>query len=151
MDHEIRDFPPTRVVGRRHLGPYPQIGRAFEELFSRLTDVPVVGPPIAIFYDDPHDVPESDLRSDAAAPVPADFEASPEGLHIVDMPPGKYAVHLHRGSYEGLPGAWKEFESGALPAAGITPREGLCFERYLNDCSQVPPAELLTEIWVPVR
>jgi AraC family transcriptional regulator len=150
MHAELREFPATRVLCRRHTGAYNQIGTAFGELFPLLQGVPIQGPPIAIFHDDPGHVSEDQLRSDAAVPVPSDFDQTPDGLQLLDMPGGAYAVGLFRGPYDGLGEAWSQFESQSVPETGRRARDGYCFERYLNDCDEVAPEELLTEIWVPV-
>jgi DNA gyrase inhibitor GyrI len=38
-----------------------------------------------------------------------------------------------------------------LPDNHLIAGEGVCFESYMNMPGQVPEAELITEIWVPLK
>ena len=73
MDVDIKHMPKLRVGTVRHVGPYNQIPKAFEQLGA------VAGPSgllqkaqgmIAIYHDDPETTPQDQLRSDAALVVP---------------------------------------------------------------------------------
>ena len=63
---------------------------------------------------------------------------------------GEFAVTTHLGSYEGLPGAWRR-ATEAMAARGRERRKAASYEIYLNDPTQVPEAELKTEIWIPIE
>ncbi len=54
MDVTIVNQPELRIAGIRHIGPYPQIGRAFGSLGGILKGPPPAGSQmIALFHDDP--------------------------------------------------------------------------------------------------
>jgi AraC family transcriptional regulator len=152
MKLEIRELEHTPILALRHVGPYHEIGEAFRSLFAQVEQnaVPVIGPGFALYHDDPGQVPQHELRSDAAVPVPPDFDSAPAGLHLAAIPAGRYAVGVHKGPYEQLGDAWDRFHGQDMVEAGVEARESVCFERYLNDWTIVPPEELLTEIWVPI-
>jgi len=152
MNLEIRELELTPVLALRHVGPYNEIGTAFRALFAQIEQhqVPVIGPGFALYHDDPGQVAAPELRSDAAVPVPPSYLVAPEGLHLTEIPAGRYAVGLHKGPYELLGDAWNRFHGQDMIEAGVQARESVCFERYLNDWNIVPPEELLTEIWVPI-
>ncbi len=150
MKTEIRDLSPMKLLCRRHVGPYHEIGTAFDQLCARITDKTSTRTYIAIYYDDPATSLASELRSDACVEVDAWPDETPEGLHCFEVPAGKYAVGLYQGPYHGLGEAWSRFMAQDLPPTGRQPREGACFERYLNNPEEVPPEELLTEMWTPV-
>jgi len=59
-------------------------------------------------------------------------------------------VGTYVGPYDGLANAWGEFVGKWLPTSGHTLRNAPSFEAYINDCMQTPPAELRTELHVPV-
>ena len=55
---------------------------------------------------------------------------------------GPYAeLHI---PYTWLYGTW-------LPQSGEEAADAPCIEEYLNDARVVPPSELRTEIWLPLR
>jgi len=66
------------------------------------------------------------------------------------MAPGRHAVFLHVGPYSGLHAAWDAIYRDWLPASGETLRDDPPLEVMLNHPEHTPPAELRTEIWVPL-
>ena len=61
----IRALPAVDEVAIEHLGPYMQIGQAFDTLFGRVAALGLVRPGVrmlARFFDDPTAVPEAALR-----------------------------------------------------------------------------------------
>jgi AraC family transcriptional regulator len=63
---------------------------------------------------------------------------------------GRYAVFLHVGPYTELHKTWDTVYRQWLPASGEKLRDEPPMELMLNDPKTTPPAELRTEIWVPV-
>jgi AraC family transcriptional regulator len=128
------------------------IGKAFGELGAWLKEAGVeAGPMLGIYYDDPESTPPAELRSDAGAFVPNEFATDDPRVHVVEVAGGAYAVGTHIGPYDGLPNAWSEMVGKWLPTSGYAFGDAPGFELYLDDCSKVPPAEVRTEIWVPVK
>lgn len=152
MELAIKNINEIRLACVRHIGPYNQIGEAFGKLYEINGKQPFAkpeGPWIAIYLDNPDAVPPDQLRSEAGVQVAPDA-VLPEGVTEVVIPAGKFATAIHRGSYSGLGEAWGAFCGKLIPEAGLEFRDGLCFELYLTDCSQVPESELLTELYEPV-
>lgn len=79
-------------------------------------------------------------------PVP---DALPEGLCLIVLSAGEYAVARRFGPIDDLPAMFDRVFSDLLPAAGRAPREGAVFERYPDDPGNGPRA-MRYEIWVPV-
>lgn len=147
MEVTIKDQPELRVAGVRHIGPYHEIGRAFARIGS------IAGAHLArgsrmigIFHDDPESTAPDQLRSDAAITLPG-TASGPDGLVEQRIPAGRYAHVLHKGGYEGLPGAWAALKKEWLPKSGHR-MSGPSYEVYLNDPSSTPKADLLTEIYM---
>lgn len=65
-----------------------------------------------------------------------------------DIPGGKRAVTMHKGSYESI-GATYGALMGWLGQQGLQPA-GPFFESYLNSPQEVPASELMTRIDVPL-
>jgi len=63
---------------------------------------------------------------------------------------GRYAVFLHTGPYDTLHQSWTAIYRDWLPTSGETLRDDPPLELVLNDPQSTPPAELMTEIWVPL-
>lgn len=68
------------------------------------------------------------------------------------MAPDRYAVFTHLGPYDTLRETWSAIYEAWLPRSGERPRAGVPpFELSLRTPDQVPPQELLTEIWLPLE
>lgn len=149
------NVPPQRVAAVRHLGPYWQIGGAFDRLWAwvREHNVPVTGPSLAIYHDDPGSTSDSELRSDACVPIPEDFTVDSAGVTAISLPGGKYAVATHEGAYESLGATWNRFMGEWFPASGERIDESRpCFELYVvESCPDVSPADLRTELYEAIH
>jgi AraC family transcriptional regulator len=149
----IRDFPGQRLAALRHVGPYMQIGGTFDRLFALVGARGLVRPEtrcLAVYYDDPQTVPAAKLRSDACITVGEN--AAIEGdLQIIALKPGRCAVARHVGPYSELEAAYRWLYRDWLPASGEEPDDRPCFEEYLNDPRRVPPAELQTDVFLPLK
>jgi AraC family transcriptional regulator len=148
----IRRTDPLAVVALRHAGDYATIGAAFERLNTIAIGRGWVGPTtryFGLYYSDPAATPEADLRSDACLTAPDGFTGEGE-LRTLTIPGGRNAVLLHVGPYADLHRAYTWLYREWLPASGHDPADASCVEEYLNNPRLVPPAELRTEIWLPL-
>jgi AraC family transcriptional regulator len=154
MDVEIMHVDEQRVAAVSHRGPYNQINEAFEKLGSiagpaGLFDDPAVQM-VGLYYDDPQSTPAEQLRSDAGLVV-GKATRIPSGLAEQRIPAGDYASTLHVGPYESLPDVWARLTGEWLSASGYRPADdGLSYELYLDDPSQVPKDQLRTELRMAV-
>ena len=95
-------------------------------------------------YDDAED--RITVRACAAVrPPPPQLKSA----RVVELPGGEFAVRVHRGPYEELPVAYHALhawvqEHGHEEAGAVR-------EVYRNDPADVAPAELLTELLLPIR
>lgn len=146
MKTEIRNKEAKTYACIRHVGPYPEIGQAFEKIsaWAKENNIPFKGS-VGIWYDNPQDVPQDQLRSDAGVEVDPYFTTDHPDIHLVTIPAGKYGVGIHEGSYNGLGEAWNDFLCNGLPSLG-EPNHEWYFERYANTCDEVSEEELITEL-----
>lgn len=151
MQLETQIIDPKILVVRNHVGPYDTIGAAFNYLMPHAFSLPTLPLPIAIYLDDPSQVPSDQLRSAAGVELQTIPDSLPDGLDLFKVPGGKYVVGKYVGPYSGLGDAWNRFMGQDLPDNNFIAGEGVCFERYMNMPVQVPEAELITEIWVPLK
>ncbi|WP_456388736.1 AraC family transcriptional regulator [Profundibacter sp.] len=150
---EILTAPPRRIAAMSHIGPYPDIGTAFQQLATVFTSRNLwdqARGTLAICYDDPDTVAPSKLRSHAGVIVDSSFEM-PEGLESVDVPDGHMAVMHFKGPYAGLKAAYDYLYGDWLAKTGEELRDSPSFEVYLNSPMDTAPDELLTDIYVPLK
>lgn len=106
---------------------------------------------IGISHDNP-DISNSDeLRYDACIIVENDAE--PEGeVSKKILTGGRYAVFLHKGTYENFHQTYDAIFKGWLPSSGQRLRNAPAWERYLNrDPRRTKPENLRTEIYIPLE
>jgi AraC family transcriptional regulator len=152
MQVEIRELEPRKALCMAHRGPYFMIGQTCMKLFEWLKEAGVTaGHGVCLYYDDPEATPAAELRSDAGAFVPNDFVTDDPRVHLVEVAGGKYAVGTHVGPYDGLPNAWRDLVGKWLPASGYAFGDAPGFELYLDDCAEVPPSQVRTEVCVPIK
>lgn len=152
MPTTIQTLAPLRVACIRKLGPYLECGDAWEKLLNLLGPEGHLGPGtqmIEIGYDDPDTTPSAEIRYDAAVAVADDFEAFDE-ITIREIAGGRYAVTTHEGPYRNLRQTYLELFGTWVPNSGHELADAPCFEIYLNDPSSTDPADLLTDIYLPL-
>lgn len=148
----IRDLPPMRLAVVSHVGPYMEIGGAFERLRGLAGARSLFGPTtrmLGIYLSDPAVTPVQDLRSEAGITVGDDV--------VIDAPlgerrlsGGRHAIWTHRGPYADLEASYRRLFGEWLPASGAEPADAPCLEIYLNDPRTTAPTDLLTEICLPL-
>ncbi|MDQ2094519.1 AraC family transcriptional regulator [Rhodobacteraceae bacterium 10Alg 79] len=149
----IEPAPARHLAAIAHKGPYIEVGRAFEKagaIIGARGLFPQVRAMIGVYLDDPGSVPAEDLRSYAGFELASGAEL-PDGMEVIDLPKGEVArlrftgpyAELHRG-YDHLYGTW-------LPESGRDPADAPAFEYYHNTPRDVPPAELVTDICLPLK
>ena len=157
MDGRIENIKAKRVLYVRKTGPYT---KSASEGFGAL--MPFVyknrlmkkeAECIGICYDDPKITTAENLRYDACITIDKSLEIKPEGeIGIQEIPGGKYAIFLHKGSYENLTDTYNYIYSQWLTENKKTLRNAPSFELYKNrDPRRTKPENLRTEIYIPIE
>jgi len=152
-DITIRTMPEQMLLGIPHAGSYMGIGKAFEALHGALFSRNIFRPDmrmIGVFLDDPDLVAEEKLRSFACVTASGDVPAEPPLVRRT-LAGGDYAVLRHKGPYADMGAAYRWLYATWLPASGRSIRDEVMFEAYLNNPREVPPNELLAEIFLPLQ
>lgn len=68
---EVRNLPGGRFATVLYTGPYPGVGKAYEQIFAYMGEHRLVpaGPARELYLNDPHEVPEDELMTEVQCPV----------------------------------------------------------------------------------
>jgi AraC family transcriptional regulator len=156
IDVHLRYVPPTPLVFVRHVGPYTDVSSAWQRLFTWAGMRGHLSRPfrmIGVPHDDPRLTDAGHVRYDACLA----FDAGGSGLEpqgdigVQEIGGGEYAVIEHRGAYEGLDDTYQYLFGEWLPASGREPADRPAFEVYLNSPRDTAPADLRTEVHLPLQ
>ena len=153
MNVQIKNLESKRVAFIRHIGPYRQVGAAWDTLLPFLGKDGHIGGGsefIGICHDDPEVTPEHKIRYDACVTVDETFVPSGE-IGVQTIPGGQYAVTTHFGPYYKLGETYARLFGQWLPRSGRELAASPSFEVYLNDPNSTEPEDLLTDICVPLQ
>jgi len=148
---EIKNLPDHKMAAIPHVGDYMEIDKAFQAIFmwglkQQLVEEQSAG--VALYFDDPSQVPTDKLRSEAGFMVTQPVEDAALGVRTLDITAGRYAVLRFKGPYAELEGAYDYLFGTWLAATGEKPAAQPVMEMYLNDPRTTEPSELLTDICV---
>lgn len=145
---------PIQVAMIRHQGSYDQIGPKFEQLWGWVesNNIPAKRS-IGIYWDNPDFVPVDQLRSAACAEVPigSNVGSLGPGIEMGQIPGGNYVTSRHVGPYSGLGAAWGQLVDYIEKYLKKTISDNPAFEVYVNDPSDTPEDQLITELYMPVN
>ena len=153
MDARIEHLDPLRVAFVRHIGPYHEVGKAWETLCTQLGKEGLLGPDsrfVGVCYDDPEVTAPEKIRYDACVTVDENFEPQGE-VGAQTLPGGAFAVVTHIGPYDRLNQTYAELFGRWLPSSGRELRSEPSLEFYLNDPESTEPEDLLTDIYAPLE
>ncbi|MEX3634975.1 GyrI-like domain-containing protein [Paraburkholderia sp. BR14427] len=156
----IRYVEPMEILSVDHVGPYMQIGKAFDALFGWLAKHNLLAGQmrmIGVYFDDPGVVEEAALRSKAGVLLPGPLMAEVAAgvgvggaVSVTRIRGGEYAVLRHVGPYSDMRAAYEWLYGSWLVQSGREAADAPVLEEYLNSPKETPPAELVTEICLPL-
>lgn len=148
----IKTIPEIEVVSLSNIGSYDQIGKCYVTLYGWLGARQMIDPNrrmMTLYYDDPANVLEAQLRSRACVTVSKACELD-EPFERISIAGGEYAVLRHKGSYAGLIIAYQWLFGTWLLQSGRALRDAPVIDEYFNSPTNTPPNDLITDICVPL-
>jgi len=149
----VKDMPAMDLIYCRHLGPFDQIGQAYEKLFKWAGPRGLLRFPetktVTVYHDDPKVVDPGKVRQSACITVDADARAEGE-FGKMHLPGSRCAV----GSFKVQPHQFGEAWDAVcrwLADSGYQPADGLPFEYYPEEHSDEIPPTFSVDICVPVK
>ena len=152
-DVVIRDIEGFDALTIDHVGSYMQIGKAFDSLMGWLASRGLLSGEmrmIGLYYDDPAAVKESELRSKAGVWLPHAVDVAGSPVNVTRVAGGKYAVLRHKGPYADMAAAYQWLYGEWLVNSNYEAADAPAFEEYLNNPKDTAPADLLTDICLPL-
>ncbi len=147
---EVKEQSPQHTLyirTRTSVQELPQVlGQAYGEIaqyLERLGEQPA-GPPFAAYYN----MDMQNLDVEIGFPVSKKIAAK-DNVQAGELPAGKVATCIHIGPYSDITPAYTAL-SEWIKANGYE-ATGVAYEMYLNDPSQTPPQELMTQIVFPLQ
>lgn len=149
---EIRHVPTIELAGFDHRGSYMRVGKAFETAQIYVAAQGLMRADtrwVAQYLDDPFACPESQLHSWAGLSVAAGETIAPP-LQRFSVGGTPCAVLRYRGPYPNMHDAYRWLYGTWLVASGHALADQPVFEEYLNTPRDTAPADLLTDICLPL-
>lgn len=149
---EVRRLDRVHLAGLPHRGSYMNIGQAFEGALPRLHALGQVHAHsrwIAAYFDDSATVPMAQLSAVAGLSVPQDWPV-PTPLQAFVVGGGNCAVLRYKGPYATMHAAYRWLFGPWLLQSGYCAADLPVFEEYLSSPRDTAPADLLTDICVPL-
>lgn len=101
-------------------------------------------------HDNPRITLAVQLRFDCCIEVATDVRGEGD-VGVTEVCGGEYATAVHRGPFDRLADTYAWLGLDFMPRVGRTMRKAPCVEVYLTPPERTAPAQLLTDVLVPVR
>jgi effector-binding domain-containing protein len=155
-DPRIVEVEARPTVSIRARVPMGEMTDFFDGSFATLasvlaaTEASPTGAPFGLYRGMPTDEVDVEVGFPLDRPVEDDVVAAHAGTQASTLPGGEVATTVHRGSFDGLGGAWQSLAEW-ISAQGRT-MGPMMWEVYLTEPSpDMDPAELRTELFWPLE
>jgi len=152
--HGVESVGPLKMAGVRRTCSIKEIGPSMEQAYAQVKDVwcqydlPTGGEGISVYHK--FDMKAMTFDYTCGFVLPDSFDSIPDELLTWSMPQCK-ALHVeHTGSYENVGNGWSAAHQYARYKKLKQSKVGT-FELYKNDPDETQSAELLTEIYLPLK
>lgn len=137
MDYEIKQVKPRKIAGFHMVGPWEQtVKQGFEQLMKWVDGQQIPAQEwLAVYYDNPDEVPAEKLRCDTVVSVADDFvvPAHSDGVMTAEVAGGLYAAAHARVENHDFATPWYQFFDSVLKDETHRLVAKPCFEIYHNN------------------
>lgn len=150
---ELVDFPTTRIAAVEYQGPEQQAYSGVMQLVAwrRENGVrPDHGRTYGIHFTDPTTTPPENFRLDIGVSYEQDIPPNEHGVMAKVIPGGRCACVRHHGSRDYIPEAEYLYREW-LPRSGEELRDFPIFFHYVNVGPDVLEADMITDIYLPLK
>jgi len=150
----VVDLPSALYAGKTYHAQMSDMaesmGAAFPEVYKAVsdTDAQINGMPFSIYNN--MDLVKKTCMYTAAIPVASSVSVG-HGVQCNDRPACKALKVVHTGPYRHLGNGWSTGMSDMRHTKMKIDKSNPPFELYVNDPENTPEAELVTEIYMPIR
>lgn len=155
MQVEIVNFIPIAVAVYEHRGPAERVNESVGQ-FIAWRQQSGLSPKecsrtFGIAYDNPDTTPPEQFRFDIAGEVQAEVPPNAQGVVTKQIPGGRCARVRHVGSHTRIGESIYPLYREWLPACGEELRDFPLYFHYLNLLPETAEADLLTDIYLPLK
>lgn len=155
MNINIKNMKARRLAVFEHRGDPKNLGDSVNKLITwakkqSISLKPEAGEAFGFAYDDPKITPPEEFRFDLGITIPDKLKLNGEIIEK-QLPAGRYAVAMHKGSRNNIGdtiyGLYREWLPNSTEELGDLP----CIFCYYNFEHEVAETELLTECWLLLK
>ena len=143
----VVELPARRVLALRHVGPAATIPYTWRRMRHLVGDRPM-SDWVGLSVGEPA---EAEGFGYYVGVNPRGFACAEVELETLDIPAGAWALYELAGPYTRINTAFDAVYSRWMPGSGYEPDERPSLEHYLNSPRDTAPADLRTELLVPIR
>lgn len=155
MNVDIVNFEAVRIAVKEHRGPVEQLEGSVGQFIAWRRETGLSpkdsSRTFGIAYDNPETTAPSLFRFDIAGEITADIPTNRQGIIAKTIPRGRCARVRHPGPHARLGESIRTLYRDWLPASGEELRDFPVFFHYLNLLPETSEAELLTDIYLPLK
>ncbi|MGX9416245.1 AraC family transcriptional regulator [Vibrio sp. WJH972] len=149
---EIKQIESRRLAVIEHRGDPEDLGISVNKLVSWAKSQPIsikpsAGDAFGLAYDDPATTDPEKFRFDLALTIPNNLVISDPSVTETELPQGRYAIAVHKGSRDNISDTIYPMLREWLPTSGEQLGELPCLFCYQNFEHEVAETELVTECW----
>lgn len=152
-DVEVRTSPALPFVFASHRGSFSEVSAAWQSFVALAIGEGIFAGSerlLGRYPDDPEITPPGKVRFDVGLVARELPRKAIRGLRHELIPPARWAIAIHRGSYSTLSETYLRLVGGWFPKHGHALADRPCLELYLNGPDTTAEEDLETEVWAPL-
>lgn len=145
----------TRIAVKEHIGPVEKLNNAVSQFIEWRKETGLspknTSRTFGIAYDNPDTTEPMQFRFDIGGEVKSDIPENSYGIVTKTIPGGRCAVVRHLGSHARLGESIYPIYRDWLPKSGEELRDFPLYFHYLNLLPDIAEADLITDIYLPLK